>query len=48
MLAEAHSQSLRAIYHELRHGHDQQAGQVAAMKDMTEAIETLARCLPDR
>jgi hypothetical protein len=48
MLAEAHSHLLRAIYHELRHGHDQQADQAAAMKDMTEAIETLARRLPDR
>jgi hypothetical protein len=48
MLAEAHSQLLRAIYHELRHGHDQQADQAAAMKNMTEAMEKLAGRLGDR
>jgi hypothetical protein len=45
-LAEAHSHLLRAIYHELRHGHDRQSRQIGAMTDLMEAIDNLRVNLP--
>jgi hypothetical protein len=47
-LSEAQLQAQQAIYHELRHGHDQQADQTAAMKNLIDAIEKLAHSLPGR
>lgn len=39
---------LEAIYHELRHGHDQQAKQMKLLDDLTDTLDRVARHLGDR
>jgi hypothetical protein len=39
---------LRAIYHELRHGHDQQALNTKAMSELADALDMLRHRLGDR